>query len=694
MQATTRSRAEGSRVSAHSRDLPKRWKVSPEACFAVAGKGRRVDEREFFMRRTLRVVSTLGVLFALAGHARAEPIFDMSGKVALLDGALPGDVRVTIGIDLDRDGELNTFEVVLANVSADGAYDIGYEPKPDLSDLAFGRFVANLLVEYETRGFEALLDDGPLPVIARFERTGYSTLTKRFTTLTDLPSLDVVMVPLAPVHCADDTCMAPDGSVRITGFPGGTRIASAFSRAYDPSADQRIFPGTFTDSSNNLLISSGFVEVDLRDASGARITRLSSPVSVRFRVEPATWPALRDLDADSDRIEVPMYSFNETRSEWLPELPGELQAPDGTPLDERDFAAIQEGSYADPVFVAFDTYHFSTFNCDAPVSERGCVQGRLVTLEGEAVAGAQVSVDGVSYTGSAGTVFTGSDGYFAADVMKSELDGEDVDTDGRRGETFQARINVTGAIGVFTSEPFDTPFEQGSVGRNSSCRAPNCECLDLGDIQGEFELPRACEVSVSVVFSGKHLSGSGGPLASGEAVADAKVTGEMSGGPALPLDDALCGGASCNHGRADEDGVTTFVVPIVGDEPTISLKAEYAVEDGNDHHYYTGSLSVRGCSRDEASVSGEVEIEVDHASLGDIGDFIESLGPGPSVPSGSGGSGGSGGIIPGVDAPEFESPKAPGCSCELPGARPRSRSGLLAGLLVAMSAIARRRRRG
>src|SRR5262249_52757523 len=156
--------------------------------------------------------------------------------------------------------------------------------------------------------------------------------------------------------------------------------------------------------------------------------------------------------------------FDEARGDWVSEPQGELEDADGGSIDEADFPSILDGSYPDPVFVSFDTSHFSSFNCDAPNSRRACVQGRLVTLEGEVVVGAQVSVEGVNYTGSAGAVFTGADGTFATDLMKSELPSEDTDGNGKKGDQFTARVTASGAVGVFVGETFDTPEEQGTVG--------------------------------------------------------------------------------------------------------------------------------------------------------------------------------------------------------------------------------------
>ncbi len=612
-----------------------------------------------------------------AEDARAQSLLDASGRVALLDGKLPSDVRVTLGLDLNHDGELNSFEVVRGTVDDDGSYSAKYTPDPTDVDLEFLQFVVSLSAAYAERGFEAVLDDGPLPVVVRFEREGYSTVVKRFTTLSDVPSLDVVLAPLDAVHCSEGTCGAADGSVSLSGFPGGTGIRRAYARAYDPSDDNGRFPGLFTDNFQNLLISSGFTEIDLRNSAGGNVTTLSSPLSVRFEASPTSWSSLRDLAEGSGRVEVPMYSFDEVLADWVPEPDGELQSEDGTPVDEADFASILDGTRTDPVFVAFETRHFSTFNCDAPVGARTCVKGRLVTVSGEAAVGVQVTVDGISYTGNAGAVFTGADGAFASDLMRSERSGEDVDGDGRSGRTFEARVRASAQLGIFFGDPFDSPNVTGTVG--GGCRPAGCDCFDLGDITVDFELPRACEVTVRVTYSGESRLGSGGPLEAGDPVEGATITGELVGVPPLPLDGAVCVTSPCNSNVADADGSATFIVPIVGDTPMLKLKATLLSNDGGTIHSYSGSVRVEGCARGEGTVTGVVDLEVDHSGMDDLGDFITSLGSGPPPGRGDGGL-----MTPAEQMGD--------CGCSTPGRAPSSHGLVaLAAALTALAAATRRR---
>jgi len=636
------------------------------------------------MRITTIVPFCLGSLVAVGGTASAQPLIDLTGRVALLDGSPVGGTRATLGMDLDRDGTLNSFEQVEADIADDGSYAVSYTPDPTDVDLEFAAFMLQFAADYQARGFEAVLEDGPLPIVLKIEREGYSTVIKRFTTLTQTPTLDAVLEPLATIGCAGGGCAAGDGSVRLSGFPGGTGIDRAYASAYDPRLNTRYFPGAFTDTGDNLLISSGFTEINLHSSGGDKVTSVSSPVSVRFRSNEASWSNLRDLDPDSGRIEVPMYSFDEARADWVTEPAGSLEDAEGGAIPEEDFPSILDGSYPDPVFVAFETRHFSTFNCDAPVNERGCVKGHLITDEGDALGNVQVNVSGVSYTGSAGAVMTGIDGYFAVDVMKSEGSSEDVDGNGTRGETFQAQVTINGALGVYVGGAFDTPTVQGTVGGAVQCQPAACDCVDLGDIVPTFELPRACTVTVSVTFSGRSEIGSGGPFEAGDPLVGAQLSGQVTGAYGGPADPAICGGDPCGYTTIDDMGVATFVVPVIGDSPEIQLKADLTTTQGGSTHFYSGSVTIAGCVRGEAEISGSVDLEVNHASLGDMSDFIAALGAGP--PSGSGGSGGTLGLgDAGIDNP-FE-PEEPmpgqGCGCRT---APRSQHGAwflsLAGMLL------------
>lgn len=639
-------------------------------------------------------VGSAGALLCFASVSTAQ-LLDVSGQVAVLGDTLPNDVEVQLGVDLDRDGELNSFELVEATAGTDGSYRLTYNPDLAELDPQFVAFVAELLADYQARGFDALLDDGPLPIIVRFRLEGYSTIVKRFTTMFDAPNLDVAMVPLDPIYCDESECSAAGGAVKISGFPEGTGIARAFAKAHDPELESGLFPGAFADDNDNLLISAGFTEIDLRDAAGNQVSVMPSPVSVRFEANRNSWASLRDLAPDSGVIEVPMYSFDEVSGEWVTEADGELQEADGATIDESEFESIQSGTRVDPVFVAFETTHFSTFNCDAPIRERSCVKGRI-TSGGQPIAGVKVSVEGVSYRGGAGEMITGPDGTFAADLMKSELADEDVDGNNVTGETFQAQVVAQQAQALYKGLAFDTPSRSNSVGSwEASCTPSECECEDLGDIETEFEPQRACEVTVTTVFSGKHKSGSGGPLAAGDALEQASLSATLSSTSLAPNPE-LCGEVPCGLVLTNDEGVASTTIPVIGDAPRISILASRGFSEDGVLHWYSGTTTVEGCARGETSV--EVELEVDHSEHEDTEGPI-TTGPADSGSDSSVTSTNSvsttGIPLPTLEPPEPEpeEQEAKSCDCRLTPGQPHSGNWLWAILVGGLGGIGWWRRR-
>lgn len=610
-------------------------------------------------------------------------MFSFSGRVALADGVAPDGVKVKLQVDLDRNGKLQSFETVSATTASDGSYTLQYDIDPKDVDFELVKFASQLVAAYEQRGFDALLDGGPLPVVLTFEREGYGTVVRRLSTLFQNPSLDAALTPLRDVQCRGDSCLSADGGVRFGDFPGGTKIARAYADAYDPGLDTARFPGLFSDKDNALLVSSGFAEINLYREDGSAVHELSAPVKTRFEAKRESWATLPDLEPNSGRIELPMYSFDQASGEWVSEANGELTLASGKVVSEELLSALHDGSFNQSVFVSFETTHFSTFNCDAPIDERACVKGRIVAKgTGKALAGVSVAVSGVSYTGSAGALITGADGAFATDVRKSELPTEDLDRNGERGELLQAHVTATGT-GVFVGAAFETPTVQGSVGQVSrpGCKPAECDCLDLGDVEVEFEEPRLCELSLEALFSGNHVVGEGGPLQAGDAVVDATVRGSLAGGVQLPQAAvaAVCQGGGCGPVLVPESGMVTFSVPVVGSAPQIKLDASWSVNVDGELHYYSGSRVVAGCARDESAAPAVGTLELDHSGVSSLGDFIASLGDGVEAPSGNG------------PINELKDPLGGGCGCRLGGpAAPRG--GALLWLCLALGATWARRR--
>jgi MYXO-CTERM domain-containing protein len=641
------------------------------------------------MRYTsLTAATILGALLLRADPLPATPLFTVSGRVDTQGQALPAGVTAKLGVDLDRDGQFAQYEQLTGTVDAGGNYQLTYDLDPSKLSLQetvkFATFVGQVLQGFGSRGFDYLLDQGPLPVVLSFEREGYSTIVRRLNTMLANPTLDVVMRPLQGVGCTATGCQSGSGNLVVSKFPGGTGIARAFAEAYDPSRDTSRFPGGFVEQAGSLLISSGYMEVDFRDQAGTRVKSVSSPVDVRFEANPTSWSTLRDLKPGTTGIEVPMWSFDDKSAQWVAESDGQLLDVTGTRIPEASLAAIQSGSYSGQAFVGFSTTHFSTWNCDHPVSQHTCVKGRLLSASDRSpVVGATVSAPGVSYTGSSGSMTTGADGYFVADVMKSEVAGEDVDGNGKTGETFTVRISVSGALGAYEGSGFATSVDNKVIGSFGSprCRPADCDCPSLGDVVAAFESPRLCQVTLHATFSGKNAGGqSGGPLTAGDPMANAEIHARLSGNDVPPAAAAsVCAGKSCNTGTADAQGNVTILVPVLGDAPQIEIDSNVSVTDQSQSHYYTARAIVVGCTRSEAALGTTVELGYSHASLSGMAAFIASLGPGP----------GDAGLASTADQLKDA---AKGCGCRM--AAPESgRANRAAFVILGLAVAAVRRRR-
>jgi len=212
--------------------------------------------------------------------------------------------------------------------------------------------------------------------------------------------------------------------------------------------------------------------------------------------------------------------------------------------------------------------------------------------------------------------------------------------------------------------------------------------LDLGELVVEFEQPRMCEISISSVFSGAHTAGRGGPLVKGDAVVGASVRGQLAGGVQLPQAAvaALCEGSPCSPAVVPNDGIVTFVVPVVGEAPEIQVDASFSLKAEGSLHYYSGSIVVPGCTGSETSLPTTSLVCLDHAALGDLSGFIEALGDGPKLPVVNPGS--SDPLAPPND------PLGGGCGCRQAGGHGAggATQTLAGALLLAFGMLARRRK--
>jgi uncharacterized protein YfaP (DUF2135 family) len=153
-----------------------------------------------------------------------------------------------------------------------------------------------------------------------------------------------------------------DGSVKVSGLPG--EVSRVFARSYDPDRTPGAFPGEFAEMGAIPLDSSLFLWVEALDAAGNPVDDLTQAAIIRARVPRSQWLDLVDIDSGTDRIEVPIYSFDESISMWEQMGIGWLEDERGARLPEDAQASILDGSFPREILAAFVTRHLSWMNVD------------------------------------------------------------------------------------------------------------------------------------------------------------------------------------------------------------------------------------------------------------------------------------------------------------------------------------------
>lgn len=174
-----------------------------------------------------------------------------------------------------------------------------------------------------------------------------------------LPNLAGAQIPLT-----NGAGQNSDGSVRVEGMP--SEVSQLYARGYDPDANRAVFPGDFSEMGSIPLNSSGFLWAEALDAAGNPVDRMSTAaVTFRFKVPRSQWPDLEDINAGTDRIEIPIYSFNEQTNVWVQEGEiGWLEDSNRTVLPEEAQPVILDGTFQGDIFATYRISHLSWMNVD------------------------------------------------------------------------------------------------------------------------------------------------------------------------------------------------------------------------------------------------------------------------------------------------------------------------------------------
>lgn len=155
-----------------------------------------------------------------------------------------------------------------------------------------------------------------------------------------------------------------DGALEVAHLP--VTVKHFYGRSYDPDHNRSAFPGDFTEQHRFPLNSSLFVWLEALDAQGNPVDRLSQPALLRSRIPITQWVDLEDIRSGTDRIELPLYTYNESLNQWQQMGEGWLEDGNHTVMPEDAQSVILNGSFDGQLFATFTTTHFSWMNVDYP----------------------------------------------------------------------------------------------------------------------------------------------------------------------------------------------------------------------------------------------------------------------------------------------------------------------------------------
>ena len=206
-------------------------------------------------------------------------------------------------------------------------------------------------------------------------------------------------------------------------------------------------PGNFTAVNNvgeeKTLESYGMVQVNMTTPSGEDLQLGSQGSVIRLPVQNlGAPPVVGD--------EISAWSYNEVLGKWEEEVVGTVAEFDGQLVWE------------------FEAPHFSTWNCDRPISTHGCLTGAVTNSQGEPRSGATVRAVGITYI-STTTARTAQDGSFCLEV--------------KNGETVWAEISYSIAGQTATQRTDPVSISPGQA----SCSLGEGTCNDLGTIPVDIQ---------------------------------------------------------------------------------------------------------------------------------------------------------------------------------------------------------------
>lgn len=491
----------------------------------------------------------------IAGSVYLTP--ELGGDVSPADGA-----TVTVSTDMNGNARIDGGEWATATADARGRYSIN-------ATVAAGR-----------------------QSIVRFSHDGYAPLVKtlQINTARDISGFDGSLAPMDDlIDAKNGKWRNQSGSVEVS-CPD---VGGGSVRNFNPVTEADKFPGSFSDSSGSMLVSGVFTAFALEDADGQKLatTAPGSPARIRMRMPRDTWASVVDTAAGTDRIEVPMYYFDEEDGQWKrgtdeqgDELSGWLEKENGDLIAESQLAAIRGGTFSGQIFAASDVTHFSYWNVDWPVESHGCISGTLVDAEGNPVAGATLAVEGLTYAGTSSPQTTDENGAFCVDVMRSEAAGEDINKNGVTGETQSVLITGSSGGGLYSFGRYDVPAQAGAC-------PDNCLAVELTASAATQVQPDVCTLAGTATIEGEPAAGIS--IYAFDDMLDPETAVEV------------CGPDCTYFALTDTEGAYSLTAPFA---LKIGLTGYYAeqISDPAGQFIYMASRTLTGCPAGDVSLDLEL----------------------------------------------------------------------------------------
>ncbi len=519
------------------------------------------------MKRSLCIILTASLMLLVSqqGCKRVQHITisgtvyiapQQGGSVTAADGA-----TITVSTDVNGNGRIGPRERATATTDSNGHYTIH-------APVAAG-----------------------MQSVVRFSLDGYAPLLKtvQINTTRAITGFDGALVEMNSLtDVKNGKWRNSAGSVEIS----NSNISGGKVRNFNPATEADKFPGSFSDNKGSLLISGVFTAFELEDTQGKRLatTEPGNPARIRMRMPRDTWGAVVDTHSGNDRIDVPMYYFNEETGQWVrgtteggADLSGWLERDNGTIIAEAQLAAVRNGSYSGDIFAASDVTHFSYWNVDWPIADHGCISGTVVDADGNPVAGATINVAGVTYTGTSSPQTTDENGKFCVDVMRSEAPGEDINNNGVTGEKQKVLISGSSGGKLYNFGEYEIPVQAGTCPTN---------CLAV-----ELKVAPENEVQVSV------CSVSGTATVEGQPKAGIFVYGSDD---MIDPDtwNNVCGTSGCTFiASTDDTGAFSLTAPYAF---KLSLLGIYTESDDTGTFFYESTRSLLGCPSTPVSLNLEL----------------------------------------------------------------------------------------